>query len=247
MNRSWRAAAVALLSIHYLICIGGPAPALAGIGSGTSNLALVDTVVPELAVDPLPEHLLLPAGETYLFHWTSADANPGMKISDYSARILVGEEILEEISWLDSPTDFSWNWTAPEIQAGDCRLEVEVKDIMGNTTVVQSSIFTILLSTTPVGTPAARLALGRPFPNPFNPSCTVEFSLPAAGQAQVTVFDARGRRIQEVWRGLAPAGATRLQWQGTDHDGRPQPAGVYFFVLETPDHPRQVSRAVLIP
>ncbi len=243
MDAPGRLAALVTLTIALLF----PLCARAGIGADISQTTLVDTRSPELDVDALPEHLLLQGGQIFTFNWSCDEAHPGTLATDFLARVVAGETVLEEISWLENQPGYSWEWTAPEVQSPHCRLEVEVRDIMGNLSSHVSTPFTILLSTSGVETPGPVLQLGKPYPNPFNPACSVEFSLPEAGPARVCVFDARGRMVRELWRDAAPVGTSRLEWNGADQSGRPQPAGVYFFVLETPGFPRQVSRATLIP
>jgi len=241
-GRGRLAATLYLLSILLL-----PVQGWAGIGMASSEPILVDTQAPQLQVDPLVENLLLQGGDEHTFHWTVTEPNPGLTAADYQARILLVDEVVAQIDWLENPAEYSWVWTVPELQSGGLRLQVVVRDLMGNTSTHLSDRFTVLLSTSGAPQVPAQIQLGHPYPNPFNPSCTLEFSLPAAGRVTVAVFDTRGRRVQQLWQGTAPAGTTRLEWQGTDQSGRPQPAGVYFFVLETPDQPRQVTRAVLIP
>lgn len=69
-------------------------------------------------------------------------------------------------------------------------------------------------------------------PNPFNPMTTISFALPAAGRAALTVFDAKGRRVRELWSGTLPAGTHEFVWDGRDTRGRAMPSGVYFGRLQ---------------
>jgi len=69
-------------------------------------------------------------------------------------------------------------------------------------------------------------------PNPFNPSTSIQFALPAASQVQVTVFDLRGRRVIELLNGPLAAGYHDIPWQGRDGRGRGVSSGAYFAVLE---------------
>jgi hypothetical protein len=72
------------------------------------------------------------------------------------------------------------------------------------------------------------------FPNPFNPSTTLEASIPGGGRATLTVHDAGGRRVATVFDGVLPAGATALRWSGVTDAGRRVSSGVYFARLEYP-------------
>jgi hypothetical protein len=70
-------------------------------------------------------------------------------------------------------------------------------------------------------------------PNPFNPSCELRFSLPAAGPAILDVVDLRGRRVRRLVRGTFTAGAHVVTWDGRDQGGAPVPAGVYLAHLQS--------------
>ena len=57
------------------------------------------------------------------------------------------------------------------------------------------------------------------FPNPFRGVAQVSVEMTAAGPARVAVFDTAGRRVGLLFEGLAPAGALRVCWDGSDTEG----------------------------
>lgn len=69
-------------------------------------------------------------------------------------------------------------------------------------------------------------------PNPFNPSTRIDFTLPAAGEVSLDVFDAAGRYVRSIERGIRPAGRHEASWDGLDDHGRAVPSGVYFARLK---------------
>jgi hypothetical protein len=75
--------------------------------------------------------------------------------------------------------------------------------------------------------PAAdRLALSAA-PNPFNPSVTFTYRLPTAGDAELTIFDMRGRRVATLVDGPVGDDERTATWHGRDDSGREVPAGTY--------------------
>jgi len=66
-------------------------------------------------------------------------------------------------------------------------------------------------------------------PNPFNPSATITFELPATRRVDLMVYDISGRMIRTLLNGET-LGAGRLEavWNGRDERGRSVSAGVYF-------------------
>jgi hypothetical protein len=61
-------------------------------------------------------------------------------------------------------------------------------------------------------------------PNPFNPSTTIEYSLPVDAHVRLTVFDARGRKAAVLADGHRPAGTHRVTWNAVG-----LPSGIYFY------------------
>ncbi|MCH2661854.1 T9SS type A sorting domain-containing protein, partial [bacterium] len=87
---------------------------------------------------------------------------------------------------------------------------------------------------------AARLvprqfALFANFPNPFNPSTSIEYALPEATEVELAIYDVLGQKVQTlVAQQLQDAGYYRLTWDGRDSAGRGIASGMYFYRLATP-------------
>jgi hypothetical protein len=84
----------------------------------------------------------------------------------------------------------------------------------------------------------ARLELDPPAPNPCAGSSRLDFSLPAAGRADVSIYDVLGRHVVTVARGDLPAGAQAVIWDGRNADGLRAAPGVYRVVLRTESETR---------
>ena len=65
-------------------------------------------------------------------------------------------------------------------------------------------------------------------PNPFSPSTTLSYDLPAEGPVQVAVYDVKGRRVAMLRNVLEGAGRHTVSWDGKDERGTPVATGVYF-------------------
>jgi hypothetical protein len=71
------------------------------------------------------------------------------------------------------------------------------------------------------------------WPNPFNPSTTVGFTLPQAGPVRLSLHDARGRLVRVLVDEPLAAGSHEVRWDGRDLTGRVAASGVYLARLET--------------
>jgi WD40 repeat protein len=74
--------------------------------------------------------------------------------------------------------------------------------------------------------------LGQNFPNPFNPSTTIQFELTVPCRIDLDVFSASGRRIISLVAGRLPHGRHQIVWNGCNEAGRPMASGIYFYRLK---------------
>lgn len=80
---------------------------------------------------------------------------------------------------------------------------------------------------------SARASIQRVYPNPFNPSTTIEFSVPKSGATSVRIFDLQGKAVATLVRETISAGVYRVRWNGKTDDGRDLSSGVYFASVES--------------
>ncbi len=69
------------------------------------------------------------------------------------------------------------------------------------------------------------------FPNPFNPTTTIAFNLPAGGHAAVVIYDNTGRRVRCLFDDDLPAGTHRLTWDARNDEGEAVASGLYFVTI----------------
>lgn len=73
------------------------------------------------------------------------------------------------------------------------------------------------------------------FPNPFNPSTTIDFQLPKDSRVSITIFNTNGQLIRTLVDGDLQAGAHQVQWDGLDDNGNHVAAGVYLCRMKAGD------------
>lgn len=79
--------------------------------------------------------------------------------------------------------------------------------------------------------PTARNSLGSAYPNPFNPSTSIDFRVGQSGRVRLSVHDAAGRLVRTLVATAMTAGEYTVRWNGMDDAGRSAPSGVYFYRL----------------
>jgi len=68
------------------------------------------------------------------------------------------------------------------------------------------------------------------YPNPFNPTTTIEFILPRSGSVNLSVYDLHGQLVKVLFEGNLSAGRYSRVWSGAK-----SASGVYFYQLQTSD------------
>ncbi len=91
--------------------------------------------------------------------------------------------------------------------------------------------------------PEPETALQAAFPNPFNPTTTIKFSVQAGELATLEIFNLRGQlvKLYPVFR----AGKHEVIWDGADNTGNCVASGVYFYRLQS-DTALRVRKMLLL-
>jgi hypothetical protein len=67
------------------------------------------------------------------------------------------------------------------------------------------------------------------YPNPFNPSTTIAFSLPKAGIATVEIYNLKGQKVRSLLNAKLPSGDHKAVWDGSNDNNQPVSSGIYFY------------------
>ena len=124
---------------------------------------------------------------------------------------------------------------------------------LGDPSVVEAAVDDFRLLDFPPGTVSAEppagpqaLSLAPAYPNPFQASATLRFTLPSAGRVRLGFYDVSGRVVRTLVDDVLPAGPHAAQWDGRDALGHPLPGGLYFARLEASGR-EAVQRLMRLP
>ncbi|MEE9170427.1 MAG: T9SS type A sorting domain-containing protein, partial [bacterium] len=87
-------------------------------------------------------------------------------------------------------------------------------------------------------------ALEQNFPNPFNPSTTIQYDLPHESKVVLKIYNALGQEVQELVNTIQPAGSRTVVWNGKDNLGQTADSGIYIYKLQVGD--RTESRKMVL-
>ena len=70
--------------------------------------------------------------------------------------------------------------------------------------------------------------LSNPYPNPFNPTTTIEFSIPRSDKVSIKVYDVVGKEITTLLTDYLSIGHHSIKWDGNNNS-----SGIYFIRMES--------------
>jgi hypothetical protein len=79
------------------------------------------------------------------------------------------------------------------------------------------------------GTPELQKFAARNYPNPFNPSTKIFYTMPKAGHLSLKVYNVRGELVKTLINGQVKAGEDFVTWDGSNNQGSNVSSGVYFY------------------
>lgn len=74
------------------------------------------------------------------------------------------------------------------------------------------------------------------YPNPFNPTTTIHFSIPEQAIIRLTVYDMLGKVVAVLADKEMGAGEYRVTWDARDGTGNPVSSGSYLYRLESTNY-----------
>lgn len=75
--------------------------------------------------------------------------------------------------------------------------------------------------------------LNNNYPNPFNPSTTIEYELPKEGIVKIEVYNSLGQLVKVLSDSFQNAGTHSVKWNGKDNYGSSVASGIYFYRMNT--------------
>lgn len=155
---------------------------------------------------------------------TSFDWSTGRK---YAKHTTAGNRI-------GTPNGVSWtlNWVAPVAGTGDVTLYVCGNAANSSFDPIGDYIYSNTFTSTegnlsPVPEMGLTTSLHPAYPNPFNPSTALSFTLASAQDVSLGVYDLQGHLVRTIFSGSLPAGTHSYMWHGRNDQRLVQAAGMY--------------------
>ncbi len=83
------------------------------------------------------------------------------------------------------------------------------------------------------------------YPNPFNPTTTISFSIPKESNVEISIYNIKGQKVKEIVSDQLASGEHSVVWDGRDENGKPVSSGIYFYKLKAGGF-REVRKMILM-
>ena len=88
-------------------------------------------------------------------------------------------------------------------------------------------------------------SLSANYPNPFNPTTTIDYSIATAGDVSIVVYDMMGREVKSLVADFATPGSYSVVWDATNNEGLSVAAGMYVYKMISSDFV-EVNKMLLV-
>jgi hypothetical protein len=95
--------------------------------------------------------------------------------------------------------------------------------VVGDSSYIENEFYELQLVST-------SYVLFQNFPNPFNPSTTIRYQLPVAGDVKLDIYNILGQKVESMIHKHQPAGYHYIIWDISRNKNQ-RASGVYFFHL----------------
>ena len=92
----------------------------------------------------------------------------------------------------------------------------------------------------------AKFNLADNYPNPFNPTTNISFSIPMALDVQINIYNVLGQKVVTLNEGQLKAGTYNARWNGRDQLGNALASGIYFYELQAGEEYRQIKKMTFL-
>ena len=84
------------------------------------------------------------------------------------------------------------------------------------------------------------------FPNPFNPTTTIEFSIQNNSKVELSIYNIKGQKIKTLTNNEFTKGPHSIVWNGDDESGKSMGSGVYLYKLNVNNKAIAVKKCLLL-
>ena len=133
-----------------------------------------------------------------------------------------------------SKSQLNYQWIVPNILTEEAQVKI-VQDNVGDDYEEISSSFTIQEQSLDVhgSNSISNIPyLLQNFPNPFNPTTNIQFTIPYESEVTLSVFDLLGNKVATILQDRIDSGVHQVTWDGRNQFGESLSGGIYLYSIQ---------------
>jgi hypothetical protein len=84
------------------------------------------------------------------------------------------------------------------------------------------------------------------YPNPFNPTTTISFSIPNKSKVDISIYNIKGQKVKTLKKGSFEKGRYDVVWNGENSNNEKVSSCVYFYKLNVDGNQKDVKKMLLL-
>ena len=84
------------------------------------------------------------------------------------------------------------------------------------------------------------------YPNPFNPSTTIEFTIQNNSEIELSIYNIKGQKIKTLTQNEYAKGSHSIIWSGDEESGNPVNSGIYYYKLKVNGKTEAVNKCLML-
>lgn len=164
---------------------------------------------------PLSSWFVLPDRNTWVNDLYTTRMDTLLRRGGYFQLVVPDNQSITKIEIRDSLNVVKKTWTSTQWMSGGAGTKTEIN-------------FALASVNRENGITPGRYSLEQNFPNPFNPSTQIRFSLKQSGYVSLKIYDMLGKEIETLVNINLTEGTYTAQWNTNG-----VPSGIYFYTLRT--------------
>ncbi len=212
------------------------------VGSHDGRLYCFGPDAPVIVISPNGEEVFN-AGSNQNIYWSTTGSVDHVEIylsldSGANYSLISDNEIDDGI----------YSWEIPNTLSSNCRIKIIAFDTGGNYTEDESDEDFSISSTSNDNeiVPILVNSLSKNYPNPFNPTTTISYSLKYNSNVSIDVYNIKGQRIKTLINEYKVSGSYSISWSGNDDSGKSVSSGLYFYKMQVNDKPVSIRKCLLL-
>ncbi|MCK9328784.1 MAG: CapA family protein [Candidatus Cloacimonetes bacterium] len=198
------------------------------------------------------ESITIPIEESDTWTTIYANLNVPENTGGYNLSIVPQAVNNESYIYFDDVDIIEWDaWTpfsdyAHKSPNSYYYLQLEKTDVQNTATVYYKDVsFNELpVTTNEIVVPKQDLTVYNNYPNPFNPTTTIHFSLTKEQHIELDIYNIKGQKVVSLLNQVLPQGKHSIQWYGLNKHNKKVATGIYLYSIKTKN--QQIVKKMLM-